>query len=301
MLEIVKVCKKHGELTIDQVHEEKTAIGFIHKCKQCKKERTKIYREKNIEKIREYDRKRGKERRNNEYYKAVSRKASREWRRENADIVNERVRKDRIANPEKYLEYERKNREKNRSRLQELNIVRNYNISYELYKWMEKKQNELCEICGNPETKKSRTEGQICRLTIDHDHNTGLIRDLLCHNCNVLIGHSNESEEILNKANLYLKKHKKRQEIYNELLEKQNKKCFICKQEKPLTLDNSDKSEDHSLLCHDCKRLILWSEGDIEKLERGYEFLQKFEPTGLRTSSGFHVWEEKHQEAKPDE
>ncbi len=56
----------------------------------------------------------------------------------------------------------------------------------------------------------------ICRATIslqvgggahlDHDHDTGEVRGFLCRNCNVLIGHANDSPTRLRAAAAYLDK-----------------------------------------------------------------------------------------------
>ena len=42
----------------------------------------------------------------------------------------------------------------------------------------------------------------------DHDHHTNKSRGILCSNCNLLLGHAIDSEEILLKAAAYLRKHK---------------------------------------------------------------------------------------------
>ena len=41
-------------------------------------------------------------------------------------------------------------------------------------------------------------------LHIDHCHKTGVVRGMLCGNCNFLLGHANDSPEILRKAADYL-------------------------------------------------------------------------------------------------
>lgn len=45
-------------------------------------------------------------------------------------------------------------------------------------------------------------------LFIDHNHETGKIRQLLCLNCNTLLGHASDDIEILTKAIIYLNKHR---------------------------------------------------------------------------------------------
>jgi hypothetical protein len=64
-----------------------------------------------------------------------------------------------------------------------LNVVlkHRYGISLEIYRALEIGQHSECMICGQPET-----EGK--RLSVDHDHDTGQIRGLLCRRCNRGIG-----------------------------------------------------------------------------------------------------------------
>jgi len=54
MDEIVKICKIHGELTIDKVYiKRRSKYKYIgYDCKTCASERSKIYRKKNIEIIK---------------------------------------------------------------------------------------------------------------------------------------------------------------------------------------------------------------------------------------------------------
>ena len=60
------------------------------------------------------------------------------------------------------------------------------------------KQGGVCGICGF----------QMRRQCIDHDHKTGVIRGLLCHPCNVALGHI-ERDGFLDAAVRYLARHRK--------------------------------------------------------------------------------------------
>jgi hypothetical protein len=46
----------------------------------------------------------------------------------------------------------------------------------------------ICDACGKPSDK---------TLEIDHDHDTGSIRGVLCHNCNSALGHVRDDESRL--------------------------------------------------------------------------------------------------------
>lgn len=41
-------------------------------------------------------------------------------------------------------------------------------------------------------------------LYVDHDHVTGAVRALLCHNCNFMLGHAKDRPDLLMVAAAYL-------------------------------------------------------------------------------------------------
>lgn len=45
------------------------------------------------------------------------------------------------------------------------------------------------------------------KIHVDHCHNTNVVRKLLCHHCNVILGLAKESPEILEKCAEYLRDH----------------------------------------------------------------------------------------------
>ena len=70
--------------------------------------------------------------------------------------------------------------------------------------WFEK-QKSVCKICGKtvhkaPENSKDKQN----QAVIDHDHKTGELRGLLCHQCNVGIGNFKDSIDRMLNAILYL-------------------------------------------------------------------------------------------------
>src|SRR6266487_667645 len=103
-------------------------------------------------------------------------------------------------------EYVRKNREaakryvaRYRERVRDItkntNLFSHYKIDLEIFREMVKKREGKCDICG-------RYEGE--SLSVDHNHDSGKIRGLLCNNCNRAIGLIGEDPNILSRAVNYL-------------------------------------------------------------------------------------------------
>jgi len=80
-----------------------------------------------------------------------------------------------------------------------------YGISVEEYESMLSAQNGLCKICFRPEMSKDSRSGKVKAIAIDHCHDTGKVRGLLCSNCNRAIGLMNHDEKILTRAIEYLR------------------------------------------------------------------------------------------------
>lgn len=70
---------------------------------------------------------------------------------------------------------------------------------------MAEAQGHKCAICGQAETEKRN--GIVRHLAVDHDHETGAIRELLCQRCNKGIGTFSDDTELMLKAIAYLRKH----------------------------------------------------------------------------------------------
>lgn len=83
----------------------------------------------------------------------------------------------------------------------------NYGIGIEDYNQMLADQGGVCAICKLPETSKTPYGGPIKPLSVDHNHNTGTVRGLLCTQCNYMIGHCRENREFLLEGVKYLDKH----------------------------------------------------------------------------------------------
>lgn len=73
----------------------------------------------------------------------------------------------------------------------------NYGISIEQYEEILVSQQGVCWICEKTNGRRS--------LAVDHNHNTGQIRGLLCSKCNIALGYVDEDPDILEKMISYLK------------------------------------------------------------------------------------------------
>lgn len=73
-----------------------------------------------------------------------------------------------------------------------------YKITPEEFEALWIRQNGLCAICTSPIFMGTRN------TAVDHDHNTGKIRGLLCSTCNTGLGQFQENEENIKSAIRYL-------------------------------------------------------------------------------------------------
>jgi hypothetical protein len=75
--------------------------------------------------------------------------------------------------------------------------LRVYGLSLAAYDALMDAQGHGCAICGD-----ACPSGR--RLAVDHDHQTGRVRGLLCVRCNTLIGSARELPGVLHSAICYL-------------------------------------------------------------------------------------------------
>ncbi len=81
-------------------------------------------------------------------------------------------------------------------------LKRKFGITVEDYERMWDDQRGLCAICDKPETKV--VKGRLNWLSVDHNHDTGAVRGLLCSRCNAGIGWMQDDPELLRAAANYL-------------------------------------------------------------------------------------------------
>ncbi len=184
--EVLKVCKIHGTLTSSQVKKEFNGLGYVSlRCNQCKIEKDARYRQAHRKELCD---------------------KNKEYKKNNRDIVNSWNRKDRANNPEKHKIWSKNFRDKLGDFRNVIEISRLRGISTDQYQSMIESQNYKCFICKLPERRRDRS-GNLASLCLDHNHKTNKIRNFLCHNCNTMIGHFNESIDTMTSAIKYLIKH----------------------------------------------------------------------------------------------
>jgi len=99
-------------------------------------------------------------------------------------------------------------KEKNKDRCAEYNrksnLKINYGISLEEYNNILNKQNGGCALCGMTQEESLKIDGR--HLCVDHCHNTGINRGILCSNCNRGLGLLKDNVDIFKNAIEYLEK-----------------------------------------------------------------------------------------------
>ena len=118
------------------------------------------------------------------YCAKCMRKSQDNWRRKNLDKAAKYQRDARKRDSERFHDYGRK---------------QNYGLKPGQYANMLAAQGGKCRICGSKEP-----SGKGKNFHVDHCHDTRIVRGLLCHNCNVGLGHFQSSPELLAQAISYL-------------------------------------------------------------------------------------------------
>lgn len=93
-------------------------------------------------------------------------------------------------------EYARQFRKRSPRSMKHYRLRKTYGISVSDYEAMLEEQGGVCAICGGEEDHFS--------LSVDHCHDTGIIRGLLCNPCNRGLGYFRDKPELLKKAVAYL-------------------------------------------------------------------------------------------------
>ena len=110
-----------------------------------------------------------------------------------------------------------KKRKMSKEQARHYGLARNYNMTLTQYAKMFSEQNGRCAICDREETaripgrKTAKSDIGIRDLCVDHDHETGAVRQLLCNACNHMLGHAGDEARRLRAAADYIEFHRKAQ------------------------------------------------------------------------------------------
>ncbi len=107
------------------------------------------------------------------------------------DCTNRRTKKWTKGNPDKVRKSQKK-----------WSLKTKYGLSWSDYQTRFDNQRGLCAICFDP------LKGGRNAICVDHDHETGKVRDLLCSPCNAGLGQFRDSSTRMLSAVFYLDRHK---------------------------------------------------------------------------------------------
>ena len=94
--------------------------------------------------------------------------------------------------------YDRKRYWKDPAKERERHLVKKYGITEADYKRMFAAQKGKCAVCGKTQER---------AFDVDHCHNSGVVRGLLCTSCNRMIGHAGDDASRLVRGAAYLFTH----------------------------------------------------------------------------------------------
>jgi len=104
-------------------------------------------------------------------------------------------------------EYMREYRKENPEKFRLIDVKKKFGLSSEEYSQLLLESDGVCAICHKPELKIDYRTGKVLNLSIDHNHDTGKIRGMLCMDCNRALGMFQDSPELLINAISYLQKY----------------------------------------------------------------------------------------------
>ena len=206
-MNIVKTCKKHGELTEEQCYREKNnkyKSGIAYRCKLCRMYKRagkaypcKVHGPRTIEQVNLDGR-----------CSECKRDYAKKYKKENREKYLEGKKRHRENCKEYYLkrnkiDYQKKV-EKYGGLLSLKKVCESRKITIQDYHDMLEAQDGRCKICKQEETRVSSRTKEPLRLCIDHCHSTNKVRGLLCHSCNTALGKFKDNIDIMKSAILYI-------------------------------------------------------------------------------------------------
>lgn len=176
--------EKHRKASLDYIHKRKAKNPDVYK--KLIDERAKKYRLKKLAQYQEKEREASQRRR-----ELLGKKE-----------YNRQQREYRKNNPELFKKYTERYKERNKVHSRNI-LLRKYGLTQDSYEAMLFAQKGKCAIC--------KTSFGTEVTNIDHCHETGNTRSLLCSPCNIVLGYiekiSKKNQNILSEFVEYLKTH----------------------------------------------------------------------------------------------
>jgi hypothetical protein len=122
-----------------------------------------------------------------------------ETKRPEEDFYKKRDKKDGLMSKCKFCHNDKVRSKYNPIKKKAQHLKYKYGITLEEYNSKLEEQDNECAICCT-----ETPSGKGTYFYVDHNHTTKLVRGLLCHNCNFVIGYARENINILNRAVQYL-------------------------------------------------------------------------------------------------
>lgn len=136
--------------------------------------------------------------------------STREWQLANRDTIRAKQRAeyaaDGTAAREQARQWHHANRERSlaNKRAWKLSI---YGLAPADYERLLASQGGACAICHTKDVHRRKGDRE---FSVDHCHETRSVRGLLCHHCNVGLGHFFDNPDLMRAAAEYLDQHKKK-------------------------------------------------------------------------------------------
>lgn len=154
------------------------------------------------------------------YVRGLCKSCYNKWLRENNPEFAKRQRENHDRWLQSHREQKKKTdknwRFKQDSEYNHVRKLRSYQLTPDDYDRLLKSQDGVCAICGKS------PKG---RLHIDHNHDTGEVRGLLCFRCNFGLSYFSENYSILQKASEYLATSQEREDVIRINRDKRHKKA----------------------------------------------------------------------------
>lgn len=186
-----------------------TKRGYHYWCKDCVRKNQADRYAKNPSKQKESSSKyRSKHQHANKKYRIENKEKEKSRRvkyyNENKEKEKLRMAEWRARNPDWRANYHKNHPEKRKE-----NKLRKYNLTIGEYNELLQKQNGKCAICGTSGDSKNTFP------CVDHCHNTGIVRGLLCKYCNASLGLMRDDPQLFEKAAQYIYNFKKLRMVSN--------------------------------------------------------------------------------------